>query len=103
MPYDSDRVKTRERLAHTTASIDAILQQPWMSAGREGLSPLMIITEIFGLDIRAGGELNALSDAQLEVLIPKAEACLSTLRVLQKYRMFPPERPWASYSAPVSG
>lgn len=103
MPYDSDRVKAREKLGHPTAAIDEILQQPWMDAGREGLSPAQIITEIFGLDVRAGGELNPLSDAEIEALIPKAETCLRTLQVLRRYGMFPPKGAWTAFSTAVSG
>lgn len=101
MPYNSDRVKARERLGHTTAAIDEILRHPWMNAGREGLSPAQIITDIFGLDIRAGGELNPLSDAEIEALIPKAEGCLSTLQALRECGMFPPKGPWTSFSKAV--
>lgn len=101
MPYESDRVSALLRLASTTTIIDEILTQPWQSAGREGLSPLKIITEIFGIDIRKGGGLNPLSDVEIEALIPKAEACLSTLQVLRKYGMFPPEKPWASLTTAV--
>ncbi len=101
MPYDSARVKARERLGYPTAAIGEILQEPWMKAGREGLSPAQIITKIFGLDIRAGSPLNDLSDADIEDLIPKAEACLRTLQVLREYGMFPPKGPWTSFSKEI--
>lgn len=102
MPIDSERVRMLQELAGTTAKINEVLTEPWMDAGREGPSPLSIISDIFGLDIRAGGELNPLTDAEIEALIPKAEACLSTLQTLQRFGMFPPSKPWTSFGAAVS-
>lgn len=102
MPIDSERVKTREKLDTIASEINAILMKPWMDVLREGPSPLTIITDIFGLDIRAGGELNPLADAEIEALIPKAEGCLSTLKTLQKFGMFPPSKPWSSFPAAIS-
>ncbi len=102
MPIDSERVKAREKLDTIASVIYTILKQPWVDARREGPSPLTIITDIFGLDIRAGGELNPLTDDEIEALIPKAEACLSTLQTLQRFGMFPPSKPWSSFCTAVS-
>ncbi|MFC6448392.1 hypothetical protein [Shinella zoogloeoides] len=86
-----------QELAGTTSKINELLTEPWMDAGREGPSPLDIISGIFGRDIRAGGGLNPLTDDQIEALIPEAKACLNTLRTLQNFGMFPPAKPWASF------
>ena len=101
MPFDSERVKTRERLGAITEFIYDIFAKPWKDAGREGPSPLTMVTEIFGRDIRAGGGLDPLSDAEIAALIPKAEACLNTLEVLEKLGMFPPQKAWSSFDKVV--